>query len=91
MTSLARFGLPAGVATSISVTEAHKVSENEALILYTFDSVDYADIFEVSRSEDMELLVAGAGDGEHLNAIIQPGTGDSTSQPVVVSVQTIVE
>lgn len=91
MTSLARFALPAGAAPSVTVDSAHIVSPTEMLIVYTSGGTVYADIFSVPSDTDSTLLETGAGDGEHLNAILSPGTGDSTSQPHVVSVQTIID
>lgn len=89
MTTLGRFGLAADALTSVSVTAAYKVSEDEALLLYTENAVVYADIFQVPDQEDLDALVAGAGDGETLQAILQPGSGDSSKQAVVTEVRTI--
>lgn len=86
---LARTSIPAGTSPSITITSATKVSADEAILQYTLATVEYADVFSVPNEADMTLLVTGAGDGEHLNAIIQPGSGESTSQPVVVSVTAI--
>lgn len=88
-TTLGRFGLAAGGLTSVTVTAAYKVSENEALVLYTESAVAYADVFHVPDQEDLDTLVQDFGDGDTLQAIIQPGSGDSSKQANIIEVRTL--
>lgn len=88
-TTLGRFGLGSGTATSVTVTAAYRVSENEAFILYTEGGTVFGDVFHVPNPEFLKTLISDYGDGDTLQALLTPGSGDSTVQAIVTEVRTL--